>query len=432
MATVKKKARAKPPKIKTHSNRNGAGPRWIWHFQIENRIADTVIADWLGVEKTTWRVIKSKGHDLPTQPGWPKIIATKLRSHYADEVKHFLKKHKLKNIAYLFMTAPKAPTQKAVNLARAEMGRRAVIRKGVAANAMVINMRRQDMSTKALRHFGFKQNPFNSEINGAADIFRTAEFNDIKEELAETARGGGIAALVGESGSGKTTLMNELKEELAQGNVVKIISPKALNQSKITPGSLLYAIIADLGGNPVFSHVERMSREAIRMMTAVLEQHKRVCVVIEDAHRLKPDCLFYLKSFIEMKHGYKNLVSFILLAQQELEALLDETAHPQLRQIIRRVSIHKMNALNGSTEKYLKHKFSRIGVDVNDVMTAAAVKEIKRALNGTNKRNPEEDSRCYPLLLQNIMTVSMNYAARIGAKTVDEEIVEAAIKDARI
>ena len=73
---------------------------------------------------------------------------------------------------------------------------------------------------------------------------------------------------------------------------------------------------------------------------------------------------------------------------------------------------------------YLKHKFSRINVDINTIFTSSAIDAIGLRLTQST-RDKRLISMTYPLIVNNLVIKILNQAAEIGANLIDADIVNA-------
>ena len=92
-----------------------------------------------------------------------------------------------------------------------------------------------------------------------------------------------------------------------------------------------------------------------------------------------------------------------------------------------------MPALNGETRDYLAHKFARVGAELDKVVAADGLARVMDELTMREKQGFKEVrvSRAYPLLLQNVLTKAMNFAAGNGFKQVTADAVTGALRPAR-
>ncbi|MNV98986.1 hypothetical protein D3C71_1943000 [compost metagenome] len=101
---------------------------------------------------------------------------------------------------------------------------------------------------------------------------------------------------------------------------------------------------------------------------------------------------------------------------------------------MQRCELVTLPPLNNNVGAYLEHKFSRVGAKLDTVMTPDAIDAIRAVLRRDvtetlgGKRVTGEQSLCYPLAVNNLLTRAMNNALAIGAPKVNAALIQAAIK----
>ncbi len=128
-----------------------------------------------------------------------------------------------------------------------------------------------------------------------------------------------MIALIAPYGSGKTTLWRRVKSILAENRTVKtrFISVGDLQDKPLRMGSIISALLIELcqtvGETPMRAS-EARSIQLGRLLGMRREVGERVCLVIEDAHRLHPATLSALKLLREMDfNGIAPLLSIVLI-----------------------------------------------------------------------------------------------------------------------
>lgn len=275
--------------------------------------------------------------------------------------------------------------------------------------------------TQAARaHFRLHADPFD-ECQEPADLYMSPDIRYVRETMWSTARHGGFVAVVGESGGGKSTLREELIERLQrEEQPVHVIQPYtlAMEESDATGKTLRAADIADATMRTVAPlQAPRSSRDA-----RFDQMHKALCnsaragfkhlLLIEEAHCMPVPTLKHLKRFLELKDGMKRLVGIVLIAQPELLKKLS-AANASLREVTQRIEIVQLAPLGAHLNDYLKHRFARVGGNVDAVIEPSAIDALRAALGNV-----------YPLAMQNLLARAMNTAAQIGAPRVTKDMVK--------
>lgn len=279
------------------------------------------------------------------------------------------------------------------------------------------------LTMQSLKHFSLTRSPFQADVNEPSDIFLSQEHLFLKEMMSETARAAGFIAVYGEVGSGKSTMRKAVYRDLTDEGV-QIVFPMIIDKSRISAQSLIDAIITDTSDEPPKRTLEAKSRQALRLLRNRAANGLRQVLIIEEAHLLNPWALKHLKAIYELEDGYKKLLGIILIGQPELAERLDESRHPDLREVIRRITIARIDGLEAhDVERYLRHKLSRIrGANADRIFSEDSYPAIVRRLT-TEDGAGNKLNRAYPLSINNIAAQAMNTAARIGETRVTAEVV---------
>lgn len=273
-------------------------------------------------------------------------------------------------------------------------------------------------------HKIFRQ-PFANDVQKESDIYLSEDHRYIKEAMLEAARNKGLAAIVGEVGSGKSTIRKAVIEQLKRDGNMRVIYPRIIDKKKITAATLCDAIIMDISDEKPCQRHEHKARQVIKLLIDRIGIGVDCVLIIEEAHKLNIDALQALKQFWELENGFSKLLGIILIGQPELEGLLDESAHPDLRELIRRTQLVKIGGLNGDLREYLTHKFKRVGAQVDKIMTDDAIEALSKRLTFATRDGKHKISHAYPLLVNNWVTRAINLAHEMGESQVTVEVVEA-------
>ncbi len=303
-------------------------------------------------------------------------------------------------------------------------------------------LRAQRLTPEARQQFGILRDPFVNEIRDVADVFETSDIRYVRASVRQTALHGGMLAVISESGGGKSVIRKDTQAWVNNGHdEIIVIEPYVVGTSNHTRvGKPLLA--SDITARVIKTldpHAKLRSTLEARtdQMHAMLREssklgHKHV-LIIEEAHDLAVPTLKSLKRFYEIEDGFAKLLSIVLIGQTELRRKLSEK-NPEVREVVQRCELITLPPLDNHVGEYLAHKFKRVDVDVAKVLDAGAVAMIRTVLRRTvtetfgGKKQSMEQSLCYPLAINNLVTRAMNLAAEIGAPQVTAELVEAAIK----
>jgi type II secretory pathway predicted ATPase ExeA len=277
------------------------------------------------------------------------------------------------------------------------------------------------------KNFGIFKDPFTDDVAGAGDVYLNDVSRFAVEYLYQTAKAGGMLALIGESGSGKSTIRRLAADRWqAEGQKVRIISPRIIDKGRLTASLICDAIIADCSTEKPRRTLEAKARQVEHILTNSSRSGFSHVLMIEEAHDLSVQTLKYLKRFWELEDGFKKLLAIVLVGQPEMKARLDESKNWEAREIIRRMEILELEPLSCGKEiaGYLNIKFSRLNKERKDVFTDDACEALARRLQ-RQTRNQVVYSVAYPLLINNWARKAMNMAAELKARIVDAEVVNA-------
>ena len=305
-------------------------------------------------------------------------------------------------------------------------------------------LRHHSLSSAARQHFRVLRDPFVNELNEDADVFITDDIRYVRSALRHTALHGGMLAVVAESGGGKSTLRQDLIDWInTTGERVTVIEPyvigmedshrrgKALMAADIT-GAVIRAVSP---GTSLRMSLQDRAAQMHNILKASAQVGQRHVLIIEEAHALAIPTLKHLKRFYELQDGFKKLLSIILIGQTELEKKLSEH-NPEVREVVQRCEMVKLPPLDNHVEAYLRHKLGRAGLQFDAVFASDAVEAIRATLRQAvsetvrGQRQAREQSLCYPLAINNLVTRAMNEAVKIGAPKVNAALIAAAVRGA--
>lgn len=286
----------------------------------------------------------------------------------------------------------------------------------------------QMLSPQAKRHFKLFRDPFLDDINGPDDVYMSESQHYVVEAMIQTALVGGITAAIGESGSGKTTLRKLLQHRITRDRQnIRLIFPQTFDKSKLNTSAIGTAIVNDIDpGTPVKQKNEAVARQVQQVLVRSARAGFKHVLMIEEAHDLSITTLKYLKRFneIESDDGFGKVLSIVLIAQPEMRQKLDANRYPEAREFINRCEIATLEPLHQYLADYLKHKFSRVGVDIGTIFTEDAYDAIRMRWTKVDPNTRVVKTNLYPLIVNNTATRAMNRAAELGLPMVTADLVK--------
>lgn len=288
-------------------------------------------------------------------------------------------------------------------------------------------LRKQTLTPAARRHFNLQRDPFADPVV-ADDVFMSPDIRYVREAMYQVARHGGFMAAIGESGAGKSTLREELVDRLnREEQAVIVIEPYVLAmEGNDNIGKTLKAQhIAEAIMSAVSPLAKTRSSPQARFeqLHASLRDSARAghshVLVIEEAHSLPLATLKHLKRFRELKDGLRPLLSVILIGQSELAIKLSEH-NPEVREVVQRIEIVTLPALDKDLDAYLVHRFKRSGTPIDQVLAKGAIDALRTKLTPTRAGG----TLLYPLAVHNALAAAMNRAADLGVPQVNADVIQ--------
>ncbi|WP_354623748.1 AAA family ATPase [Psychromonas sp. MME2] len=228
-----------------------------------------------------------------------------------------------------------------------------------------------------LQHFGLAEVPFSL----TADPNFYIDFTPHKEasEVIVTALslGEAILKITGEVGTGKTLLCNKIQRDLADQYIIVNIDNPYLSAHELRS-----ALANKIGVDP--SHLQEqflLTGEIKTRLLYLLEQGKKVLVLVDEAQAIPDSTLEALRLFSNLETGSQKLLQVVLFAQPELDVRL---AQSNLRQLRQRISFsYQLRALSDDEiERYISQRLQQAGYRGASLFTPQVCRKISRASRG--------------------------------------------------
>jgi type II secretory pathway predicted ATPase ExeA len=198
-------------------------------------------------------------------------------------------------------------------------------------------------------HFGFTRTPFTKQI-AARDLFVRDAHAEAVARITFCVAEATLGVLCGEVGAGKTVAVRAAVATLDTTRHHLIYVP---NPAFGTRG-LYVAIVSALGANPRFHKAEVMRQAAELLAAEEAERHRRVVLVVDEAHLLSPEQLEELRLLTNADLDAASPFAGILVGQPTLARRLRLGAFAALDQrIATRFTLKPMDLAESAA--YLRH-----------------------------------------------------------------------------
>lgn len=250
-------------------------------------------------------------------------------------------------------------------------------------------------------HFGLARTPFAKSI-AAKDLYARAAHGEAVARISFCVAESALGCIFGDVGVGKTVAVRAAVAGLDPTRHQIIYIP---NPAFGTRG-LYVTIVRALGAHPRFHKAEVMAQAADLLAAEEAERHRRVLILVDEAHLMTPDQLEELRLLTNSAMDSASPFAGILVGQPTLARQLRMGTFAALDQrIATRYHIKAMDLAESMA--YLRHHLSLVGRD-EPLFADDAVARLHRASNGS------------PRALNNAATAALIAAAGDGKHLVDD------------
>ncbi len=250
-------------------------------------------------------------------------------------------------------------------------------------------------------HFGLTRTPFSKSI-AAADLFSRVAHGEAVARISFCVTESALGVIVGDVGAGKTVSVRAAIAGLdpTRHTVIYIANPAFGTRG------LYVSIVRALGAEPRFHKAEVMAQAADLLAAEEVERHRRVVVVVDEAHLLTPAQLEELRLLTNQDMDSASPFAGILVGQPTLSRQLRLGVFAALDQrIATRYAIKAMDLTESAA--YLRHHLALVGRD-EPLFADDAIARLHRVANGL------------PRALNNAATAALIAAAADGKDLVDD------------
>ena len=251
-------------------------------------------------------------------------------------------------------------------------------------------------------HFGLTRTPFGKSIP-AKDLFCRQAHQEAVARINFCVVESAMGVVAGDVGAGKTVAVRAAVTALDPTRHQVIYVP---NPAFGTRG-LYVTIVRALGGSPRFMKAELMAQTQDLLAAEEEERHRRVVLVIDEAHLLDPAQLEEIRLLTSSKLDSESPFAGLLVGQPTLNRQLRMGVFAALDQrIATRFTIKAMDLVESGG--YLRHHLALAGRDDHPLFADDAVARLHRVSNGL------------PRALNNAATAALMAAAADGKDIVDD------------
>jgi len=255
--------------------------------------------------------------------------------------------------------------------------------------------------------FNFKHMPFERDIP-TAQLYTTPKFDELISRLDYAARNRKFIVVTGNVGIGKTTAVRKFVDSLDKNSFRCIY----IADSALTPRVFYWEVLSQLspGEKPSFYRSEG-KRKMMACFSRLIDSVQAIpVIIIDEAHLLSHSMLeetrFLLNNFMDSQ----NLMSLVVVGQNELRAKLSkEIFEPITQRIDFRFALLPFD--RAQTQDYIHAHMCYAG-ETRDVFTPSAVDAVFTFSGGVARK------------INKACSMSLLYAAQKAMHSIDGGIIE--------
>jgi general secretion pathway protein A len=224
--------------------------------------------------------------------------------------------------------------------------------------------------------YGLREKPFSLSPDPRFLFLSDSHREALAHLLYGIEQGEGFIAITGEVGTGKTTLCRTLLQRLEPGSEVAFLFNPQLSGLE-----LLQAIDAEFGLETQGKTRRELMDQLNRFLLTKRQEGRRVLLLIDEAQNLEREALEQVRLLSNLETDTTKLIQIILIAQPELDVMLES---PELRQLRQRINVRwRLRPLSqGETRDYVRHRLRVAAGGPREIFTDFALREIHRRAGG--------------------------------------------------
>jgi general secretion pathway protein A len=201
--------------------------------------------------------------------------------------------------------------------------------------------------------YGLREKPFSLSPDPRFLFLSDSHREALAHLLYGIEQGEGFIAVTGEVGTGKTTLCWTLLERLGPDTEVAFVFNPMLSGDE-----LLQAIDAEFGLETEGKSRRELMDQLNRFLLTKRQEGRRVLLLIDEAQNLDREALEQVRLLSNLETDTAKLIQIILIAQPELDVMLES---PELRQLRQRINVRwRLACRRRDARDYVRHRL-RVG-----------------------------------------------------------------------
>jgi type II secretory pathway predicted ATPase ExeA len=259
-------------------------------------------------------------------------------------------------------------------------------------------------------HFGLKRTPFGKSIP-AKDLYGRPAHQEAIARINFCVVENALGVITGDVGAGKTVSVRAAVSTLdpTRHQIIYVSNPAFGTRG------LYVTIVRALGAEPRYQRAELMVQAADLLAAETAERHRRVILIVDEAHLLQPAQLEELRLLTNAEMDSASAFAGILVGQPTLNRQLRMGAFAALDQrITTRFMIKPMDI--GESASYLRHHLTLAGRN-EPLFADDAIARLHRVANGL------------PRALNNAATAALIAAAAESKDLIDDACAKKAVAE---
>jgi len=259
-------------------------------------------------------------------------------------------------------------------------------------------------------HFGLKRTPFSKSI-AACDLFSRQAHGEAVARVNFCVAESALGVITGDVGAGKTVSVRAAVTSLdpTRHQIIYVANPAFGTRG------LYVTIVKALGAEPRYLRAELMAQAADLLAAEEAERHRRVVIIVDEAHLLDRDQLEELRLLTNSQMDSVSPFAGILVGQPTLSRQLRMGMFAALDQrIATRFTIRAMDI--GESAAYLRHHLELAGRE-EPLFADDAIARLHRVSNGL------------PRALNNAAIAALMAGAADGKDLVDDACAKRAVAE---